>query len=210
MAGGFRYRGSYVAGNQRVAASLRRRSTASLPNTSLPVLTNASMSSVGYSAIMARCDDISMRLAWYRRYLTQRAAHIPQVHLVIVHLAYDALLGLVVFQLYAVHLYLVPRHEHRLVRAHALLGSQPLVMEIIAHAVGGAFESYDGKRLQGDAAAHRADEIFGRTLVGVAPERHLAQVCHAMSLPRAASCSRTTKVTRQSRPDMTRVLRLRS
>ena len=108
-------------------------------------------------------------------HLLQGASVVPQRVLILVHLAPQRL-G--VIDLVRVDVDLAPGHKDRLLVAASHLGAQPLVMEVVAHAVGCRLEHDDGLGLQGHTAAHAAHHLVGTVHRTRLPEGYLAQVGH--------------------------------
>ena len=107
--------------------------------------------------------------------LLQRAAVVPERSLILVHL-HPQRRGIIHLQ--PVDVNLVPRHEHRLLVTASLLCPQPLVMEVVPHAIGGGLDHNHRLGLQRDAATHTAHHIIGVVHGTRLPVGHLAQVGH--------------------------------
>ncbi len=78
----------------------------------------------------------------------------------------------------AVHLDLIPGHEHLAVHVATLFRSLPHGMEIIGNPVGRAFKNNHRQLHRRNAAAHTSDKVGWSHPLRVFPECHLAQMGH--------------------------------
>ena len=107
--------------------------------------------------------------------LLQGAAVTPQFPFIVIHRLPQ---GLGVVEVQPVDADFVPGHKQRHLVATVLAGPEPLVMEVVAHAVGRGFEHDDRVGLEHDAAAHAAHQVVGTVHRTLLPIGYLAQVSH--------------------------------
>ena len=117
------------------------------------------------------------------RYLFKRQAALPQSALVGVEAVPKCF---IVVDRKGVDAIFIPRDEDGGLVAHAGFGAEPFGVEIVANAVGGAFNNEQGVAGKGYRTGYRADDVVGVVAGGGAPECHFRQMGHGDVL--AARC----------------------